>query len=73
VRRHRHRLRPSGLWAVKELTEGGLKVVPFEAGRNLDIARDVLPTQRWVEPGCGGVKSAIRGRQVQLRCASSGA
>ena len=37
----------SGSWAVKELMEGGLKVVPFDPGRSLDIAHDFLPTQRW--------------------------
>ncbi len=30
----------SGSWAVKELTEGGLNVVLFGAGRNLDIVDD---------------------------------
>ncbi|BCI86007.1 hypothetical protein NIIDMKKI_12130 [Mycobacterium kansasii] len=36
----------AGSWAAKELTEGGLKVVLLEAGRNLDIVRDFLPTPR---------------------------
>jgi hypothetical protein len=30
----------SGSWAVKELTAGDLKVVLFEADRNVDIAHD---------------------------------
>jgi hypothetical protein len=33
---------PSGSWAVKELTAGDLKVVLFEADRNVDIAHDFL-------------------------------
>jgi choline dehydrogenase-like flavoprotein len=32
----------SGSWAVKELTAGDLKVVLFEADRNVDIAHDFL-------------------------------
>jgi choline dehydrogenase-like flavoprotein len=47
----------SGSWAVRELTEGGLKVVLFEAGRNLDIAHDVLPTQRWAGAGLWGASN----------------
>jgi choline dehydrogenase-like flavoprotein len=43
--------RASSTWAVKELTERDLKVVLFEAGGNLDVALDVLPTQRWVRAG----------------------
>src|SRR5215472_10086731 len=59
----------SGSWAVKELTEGGLKVVLLEAGRNLAIAHD-FPTD--AEAGgmgiAGRVKSAIQGQHVQARC-----
>jgi choline dehydrogenase-like flavoprotein len=58
-----------GSWAVKELTEGGLKVVLLEAGRNLDIAHD-FPAD--AEVGANGivgrVKSAIQGQHVQARC-----
>ena len=58
-----------GSWAVKELTEGGLKVVLLEAGRNLDIARD-FPADAEVgaEGIVGRVKSAIQGQHVQARC-----
>ncbi len=61
----------SGSWAVKELTEGGLKVVLLEAGRDLDIAHD-FP----VDSAAGGMgiieraKSAIKGQHVQARCSS---
>lgn len=58
----------SGSWAVKELTEGGLKVVLLEAGRNLDIERD-FPAH--AEAKFSGivprVKSAIQGQHVQAR------
>jgi choline dehydrogenase-like flavoprotein len=61
----------SGSWAVKELAEGGLKVVLLEAGRNLDIAHD-FPAD--VDVGVmgivGRVKSAIQGQHVQARCSS---
>jgi choline dehydrogenase-like flavoprotein len=62
----------SGSWAVKELTEGGLKVVLFEAGRNLDIAHD-FPADAEVGGGgiVGRVKSAIQGQQVQAPCQCS--
>lgn len=59
----------SGSWAVKELTEGGLKVVLLEAGRNLDIARD-FPAD--AEAGWSGTAehdiSAIQHQHVQARC-----
>ncbi len=58
----------SGSWAVKDLTEGGLKVLLLEAGRNLDIARD-FPADAEVG-GLGivaRVKSAIQGQHVQAR------
>ena len=61
----------AGSWAVKELTEGGLKVVLLEAGRNLDIAHD-FPA--YADVGVmgivGRVRSAIQGQQVQARCSS---
>ena len=61
----------SGSWAAKELTEGGLNVLLLEAGRNLDIARDFPADADVGVMGIGGrVKSAIRGQQVQIRCAS---
>jgi choline dehydrogenase-like flavoprotein len=57
-----------GSWAVKELTEGGLKVVLLEAGSNLDIARDFPADAEVGGMGIvGRVKSAIRGQQVQAR------
>jgi len=58
----------SGSWAVKELTEGGLKVVLLEAGGDLDIARD-FPADAGVGGSgiVGRVKSAIQGQQVQAR------
>ena len=61
----------AGSWAVKELTEGGLKVVLLEAGRNLDIAHD-FPADAGVGVMgiVGRVNSAIRGQQVQVRCSS---
>ena len=52
----------SGSWAVKELTEGGLKIVVFDAGRNLDIARD-FPADEQV----GGRKIAGRARSAIAR------
>jgi choline dehydrogenase-like flavoprotein len=59
----------SGSWAVKELTEGGLKVVLLEAGRNLDIARDFPADAEVGGIGIvGRIKSAIEGQQVQARC-----
>jgi choline dehydrogenase-like flavoprotein len=59
----------SGSWAVKELTEGGLKVVLLEAGRNLDIARDFPADAHAGGPGMvGRLKSGIQGQQVQARC-----
>jgi len=47
----------SGSWAVKELTGGGLKIVLFEAGRNLDIAHD-FPAD--AELGGGGIVGRIQ-------------
>jgi choline dehydrogenase-like flavoprotein len=59
----------SGSWAVKELTEGGLKVVLLEAGRNLDIAHDFPADAEVGGMGIvGRVKSAIQGQHVQARC-----
>ena len=59
----------SGAWAAKELTEGGLKVVLLEAGRDLDIVHD-FPAD--AEVGSRGMveraKSVIRGQHVQARC-----
>ena len=61
----------AGSWAVKELTEGGLKVVLLEAGRNLDVARDFPADAGVGVMGIAGrVKSAIQGQQVQVRCSS---
>lgn len=58
----------SGSWAVKELTEGGLKVLLLEAGRNLDIARDFPADAEMGRIGMvGRVSSAIQGQQVQAR------
>ena len=59
----------SGSWAAKELTEGGLKVVLLEAGRNLDIANDCPVDAEVRGMGIvGRVKSAIQGQHVQVRC-----
>jgi choline dehydrogenase-like flavoprotein len=59
----------SGSWAAKELTEGGLKVVLLEAGRNLDIARDFpADADVGVMGIVGRAKSAIRGQHVQAKC-----
>ncbi|MEB3983931.1 GMC family oxidoreductase [Mycobacterium sp. 663a-19] len=61
----------AGSWAVKELTEGGLRVVLLEAGRDLDIARDFPADAKVGAMGpVGRVKSAIGGQQVQARCSS---
>jgi hypothetical protein len=62
----------SGSWAVKELTEGGLKIVVSDAGKNLDIARDFaadgqVGRRRIVGRG----ESTIQATQFQSRCASS--
>jgi choline dehydrogenase-like flavoprotein len=61
----------AGSWAVKELTEGGLKVVLLEAGRKLDIA-DEFPADAAVGMMgiVGRVKAAIGSQQVQARCAT---
>jgi choline dehydrogenase-like flavoprotein len=52
----------------RRLTEGGLKVVLLEAGRDLDIARD-FPADARVGGMriVGRVKSAIQGQHVQAR------
>jgi choline dehydrogenase-like flavoprotein len=59
----------AGSWAVKDLTEGGLKVLLLEAGRKVDIASD-FPTG--VSTTAMGtvqrVKAAILGQYVQARC-----
>src|ERR1700758_2914005 len=61
----------AGSWAVKELTEGGLKVVLLEAGRNLDIADDFPADAAVGMMGIvGRVKSAIGSQHVQARCAT---
>lgn len=61
----------AGSWAVKELTQGGLKVVLLEAGRNLDIAHDFPADAEVGVMGIAGrLKSAIRGQHVQARCSS---
>ncbi len=61
----------TGSWAVKELTEGGLKVVLLEAGRDLDIAGDFPADAEMSVMGIvGRVKSAIGGQPVQARCSS---
>ena len=61
----------AGSWAVKELTEGGLKVVLLEAGRDLDLARDFPADAEVGVMGIGGrVKAAMHGQQVQVRCSS---
>ncbi|WP_338101558.1 GMC family oxidoreductase [Mycobacterium persicum] len=58
----------AGSWAVKELTEGGLRVVLLEAGRNLDIARDFPAGAEAKFSGIAPrVKSAINGQYVQVR------
>lgn len=59
----------AGSWAVKELTESGLKVVLLEAGRNLDLARD-FPSD--ATAGAIGMvsraKAAVQGQSVQAQC-----
>lgn len=61
----------AGSWAVKELAEGGLKVVLLEAGRDLDIARDFPADADVGVMGIAGrIKAAIQGQQVQARCSS---
>jgi choline dehydrogenase-like flavoprotein len=61
----------AGSWAVKELTEGGLKVVLLEAGRNLDLARDFPPDATVGAVGMvGRANAAIQGQPVQARCAA---
>jgi choline dehydrogenase-like flavoprotein len=59
----------AGSWAAKELTEGSLKVLLLEAGRNLDIPHD-FPAEAEVRGMgiLGRVKSAIQGQHVQVRC-----
>jgi choline dehydrogenase-like flavoprotein len=59
----------TGSWAAKELTEGGLKVVLLEAGRDLDSAHDFPADAEAGGMGIAGrVKSAIQGQHVQARC-----
>lgn len=61
----------SGSWAAKELTEGGLRVVLLEAGRNLDFAHDFPADGDVGVMGIAGrVKAALQGQQVQARCSS---
>ena len=61
----------SGSWAAKELTEGGLKVVLLEAGKDLDVARDFPADAEMGRIGMvGRVRSALQGQQVQARCPS---
>ena len=61
----------SGSWAVKELTEGGLRVILLEAGRSPDVERD-FPA----DAGKGGsgflgrVKSSMQGQYIQARHSS---
>jgi choline dehydrogenase-like flavoprotein len=53
----------SDSWAVKEMTEGGLKVVLFEADRNLDIAHEFPADAQVGGSGIvGRVKSVIQGQ-----------
>jgi choline dehydrogenase-like flavoprotein len=59
----------SGSWAAKELTEGGLRVLLLEAGRNADVADDFPADAEASGMGMvGRVKSAIQGQHVQMRC-----
>lgn len=59
----------SGSWAAKELTEGGMRVVLLEAGRNPDIDDDLPIDADTGGMGIAGrVKSAIQGQHVQIRC-----
>jgi hypothetical protein len=39
------------------LTQGGVRVVLFEAVRDLDIAHDVVPRQMWVGAGLWGASN----------------
>lgn len=61
----------AGSWAVKELTECGLKVVLLEAGRGLDSEKD-FPIG--APPGAIGLasraKAALQGQAVQAQCAA---
>jgi hypothetical protein len=62
----------SGSWAVIEVTEGGLKIVVFDAGENLDIARDFAADGQVGRRGIvGRGKSTIQAQEFQSRCASS--
>src|SRR5208282_5370566 len=59
----------TGSWAVKDLTEGGLKVLLLEAGRNLDIARDFPTDASTASMGTvQRVWAGILGQHVQVRC-----
>jgi choline dehydrogenase-like flavoprotein len=61
----------AGSWAVKELAEGGLKVVLLEAGRNLDIASDFpARTELKLSGILPRIKSAAQGQHVQARSAA---
>jgi choline dehydrogenase-like flavoprotein len=51
----------SGSWAAKELTEGGLNVVLLEAGKDLDIVRDVPADAEMGVGMVGRVRSALQG------------
>jgi choline dehydrogenase-like flavoprotein len=59
----------AGSWAVKDLTEGGLRVLLLEAGRDLDIARDfpVAPSTA-VMGTIERIRAAVLGQHVQVRC-----
>jgi choline dehydrogenase-like flavoprotein len=59
----------AGSWAVKDLTEGGLRVLLLEAGRDLDVARDFPDAPRTAMMGTlDRVKAGVLGQYVQVRC-----
>ena len=71
LRRHRRWLRRCGLVGCQGLTEGGLKVLLLEAGRNLRHRPRFSRRRGDGRMGIvGRVKAAIQGQQVQARCGS---
>lgn len=61
----------AGSWAVKELTENGLRVVLLEAGRDVDLTNDFRAEAPAGAIGITGrVRAAVRGQRIQAQCAA---
>ena len=59
----------AGSWAAKDLTEGGLRVLLLEAGRNIDIARDFPAGKSTTNLGTlERIRLAVLGQHIQVKC-----